>query len=71
MGGYVKNQPIIPLTPGQAYFHTIKLENFTRERKVYTVDIDDPDFGLTEKKEVQMVYTQQELEYWARQGKYE
>jgi hypothetical protein len=40
------------LTPGQAYFHTIKLENFTRERKVYTVDIDDPDFGLTEKKEV-------------------
>jgi len=56
------------MIPGDVSFITLQVTNESENRKVYQVQIDDPDSNFLEEQEVKMVYSPHEFEYWATRG---
>lgn len=69
MGNYMADSIMVHVVPGKIAFVSLKVENNTQSPQVYSVNIQDPDEHFTEDKEVQMVFSPKELEYWVKKGK--
>ena len=60
---------MVPLFPGEPSFITHRIENKSKYREVYTVQIDDPDTECFIEPEVKLVVASSELKYWTQEGK--
>ena len=66
MGNFMTDSKMVSVIPGDISFVTMPIQNDSQETKVYQIAIHDPDVSFLETQEVSMVYSQVELEHWAR-----
>ena len=66
MNDFSADAKTVPLIPGEITFETLHLRNNTGSKKLYTVQIQDPD---QMSDEVRFVYSAAEYIFWYDQGK--
>ena len=57
------------MSPGVVNFYKLPLHNQSNDKQIYNVSIIDPERDLCEEAEISLVYSYEEMEYWAKLDK--